>query len=162
MRGCTCLPSCTQLGAGTPEQLALVVQGRPSGSDARQAGEEKGGVWLAGRVHTDARSPAPPSQPPPQILTKMKETAEAFLGKSVKHAVVTVPAYFNDAQRQATKVGHAAGCAVWASVPSLRTAECSGGCGTSSWLRVRWAPEDARLTSAACIRAHLAPCRTPA
>ena len=37
------------------------------------------------------------------ILTKMKETAEAFLGKDVKHAVVTVPAYFNDAQRQATK-----------------------------------------------------------
>lgn len=39
------------------------------------------------------------------VLTKMKETAEAFLGKTVKHAVVTVPAYFNDAQRQATKVG---------------------------------------------------------
>eukprot|EP00246_Nothoceros_aenigmaticus_P007445 TRINITY_DN2123_c0_g1_i1.p1 TRINITY_DN2123_c0_g1~~TRINITY_DN2123_c0_g1_i1.p1 ORF type:complete len:660 (+),score=179.12 TRINITY_DN2123_c0_g1_i1:246-2225(+) len=37
------------------------------------------------------------------ILTKMKETAEAFLGKKVKDAVVTVPAYFNDAQRQATK-----------------------------------------------------------
>ena len=37
------------------------------------------------------------------ILTKMKETAEAYLGKTVKHAVVTVPAYFNDAQRQATK-----------------------------------------------------------
>ena len=37
------------------------------------------------------------------ILTKMKETAEAYLGKSIKHAVVTVPAYFNDAQRQATK-----------------------------------------------------------
>ena len=37
------------------------------------------------------------------ILTKMKDTAEAFLGKAVKHAVVTVPAYFNDAQRQATK-----------------------------------------------------------
>lgn len=37
------------------------------------------------------------------ILTKMKETAEAFLGKKVKNAVVTVPAYFNDAQRQATK-----------------------------------------------------------
>ncbi len=34
------------------------------------------------------------------ILTKMKETAEAYLGKSVKTAVVTVPAYFNDAQRQ--------------------------------------------------------------
>merc|ERR1719478_486264 len=37
------------------------------------------------------------------ILLKMKEVAEAFLGKAVKNAVVTVPAYFNDAQRQATK-----------------------------------------------------------
>jgi len=37
------------------------------------------------------------------ILIKMKETAEAYLGKDVKNAVVTVPAYFNDAQRQATK-----------------------------------------------------------
>jgi len=37
------------------------------------------------------------------ILTKMKETAEAHLGHSVKDAVVTVPAYFNDSQRQATK-----------------------------------------------------------
>jgi len=37
------------------------------------------------------------------VLTKMKETSEAYLGKSVKDAVVTVPAYFNDAQRQATK-----------------------------------------------------------
>jgi len=37
------------------------------------------------------------------VLTKMKETAEAYLGFSVKDAVVTVPAYFNDSQRQATK-----------------------------------------------------------
>ncbi|RXN23664.1 78 kDa glucose-regulated [Labeo rohita] len=37
------------------------------------------------------------------VLTKMKETAEAYLGKKVTHAVVTVPAYFNNAQRQATK-----------------------------------------------------------
>ncbi|WAR00020.1 HSP74-like protein [Mya arenaria] len=37
------------------------------------------------------------------ILTKMRETAEAFLGKKIKDAVVTVPAYFNDSQRQATK-----------------------------------------------------------
>merc|ERR1739848_469316 len=37
------------------------------------------------------------------VLTKMKETAEAYLGKPVTHAVITVPAYFNDAQRQATK-----------------------------------------------------------
>jgi molecular chaperone DnaK len=38
------------------------------------------------------------------VLAKMKETAEGFLGKNVKNAVVTVPAYFNDSQRQATKV----------------------------------------------------------
>jgi len=37
------------------------------------------------------------------VLTKMKEIAETFLGKKVENAVVTVPAYFNDAQRQATK-----------------------------------------------------------
>lgn len=37
------------------------------------------------------------------VLNKMKETAEAFLGKTVTNAVVTVPAYFNDSQRQATK-----------------------------------------------------------
>ena len=37
------------------------------------------------------------------VLTKMKETAEAFLGYEIKDAVVTVPAYFNDSQRQATK-----------------------------------------------------------
>ena len=37
------------------------------------------------------------------VLTKMKETAEAFTGKEIKHAVITVPAYFNDSQRQATK-----------------------------------------------------------
>jgi L1 cell adhesion molecule like protein len=37
------------------------------------------------------------------VLTKMKETAEAYLGQTVKDAVVTVPAYFNDSQRQATK-----------------------------------------------------------
>merc|ERR1712013_964920 len=37
------------------------------------------------------------------VLSKMKEVAEAYLGKEVKNAVVTVPAYFNDSQRQATK-----------------------------------------------------------
>merc|ERR1719321_1429615 len=37
------------------------------------------------------------------VLVKMKQTAEAYLGEDVKNAVVTVPAYFNDQQRQATK-----------------------------------------------------------
>merc|ERR1712213_202522 len=43
------------------------------------------------------------------VLTKMKETAEAYLGQPVKDAVVTVPAYFNDAQRQAKDAGVIAG-----------------------------------------------------
>jgi molecular chaperone DnaK len=47
------------------------------------------------------------------VLRKMKETAEAYLGQEVKEAVVTVPAYFNDAQRQATKdAGRIAGLEV--------------------------------------------------
>lgn len=51
-----------------------------------------------------------PSQIGAFVLTKMRETAESYLGRDVTQAVVTVPAYFNDAQRQATKdVGKIAG-----------------------------------------------------
>jgi molecular chaperone DnaK len=44
-----------------------------------------------------------PSQAGAFVLQKMKETAERYLGRNVSKAVITVPAYFNDAQRQATK-----------------------------------------------------------
>ena len=54
-----------------------------------------------------------PSQISAFILQKMKETAESFLGETVTQAVITVPAYFNDAQRQATKdAGQIAGLEV--------------------------------------------------
>ena len=48
-----------------------------------------------------------------QVLLKMKETAEAYLGEKITEAVITVPAYFNDSQRQSTKdAGRIAGLEV--------------------------------------------------
>jgi molecular chaperone DnaK len=57
-----------------------------------------GDAW----VQVDGKDYAP-QQISAMVLTKMKETAEAYLGETVSQAVITVPAYFNDAQRQATK-----------------------------------------------------------
>jgi molecular chaperone DnaK len=59
---------------------------------------DNGDAWVEG--HGKKYSP---SQISAFILQKMKETAEAYLGEKVEKAVITVPAYFNDAQRQATK-----------------------------------------------------------
>ena len=53
-------------------------------------------IEIKGRLYSPAEISA-------MILTKMKQTAEEYLGEKVNDAVVTVPAYFNDAQRQATK-----------------------------------------------------------
>jgi molecular chaperone DnaK len=57
-----------------------------------------GDAWVKARDETYS-----PSQISAFILGKMKETAESYLGEEVTQAVITVPAYFNDAQRQATK-----------------------------------------------------------
>ena len=59
---------------------------------------DNGDAWVS--VNKKKHSP---SQVSAIILQKMKETAEAYLGETVTQAVITVPAYFNDAQRQATK-----------------------------------------------------------
>jgi len=59
---------------------------------------ENGDAWVESRGEKSA-----PSQISAFVLQKMKETAEAFLGETVTQAVITVPAYFNDSQRQATK-----------------------------------------------------------
>ena len=59
---------------------------------------ENGDAWV--KVKDDRLAPPQISA---QVLGKMKKTAEDFLGEEVKEAVITVPAYFNDSQRQATK-----------------------------------------------------------
>merc|ERR1712022_74405 len=64
---------------------------------------EKGGKPMIGVKVKGEDKVMAPEEVSSMVLTKMKETAENYLGKEVKHAVITVPAYFNDAQRQSTK-----------------------------------------------------------
>ena len=67
-----------------------------------------GDAWVEAKGDKKA-----PQQISAEILRKMKETAESYLGRDVKEAVITVPAYFNDSQRQATKdAGRIAGLEV--------------------------------------------------
>ncbi len=76
------------------------VQNDTSKSPYTVVEAENGEAWV--KIRDKEYSPQEISS---MILTKMKETAEDYLGEQVTEAVVTVPAYFNDAQRQATKDG---------------------------------------------------------
>jgi len=73
-----------------PEEVRLVPYAVAEGPEARAV------VNIDGKAHT-------PPEISAMILQKLKGAAEAYLGESIQAAVVTVPAYFNDAQRQATK-----------------------------------------------------------
>ncbi len=94
-----------------PENTIYAVKrliGRRMGDNAVKKDDEivpykivdggQGDAWVEARGETYS-----PSQISAFILQKMKETAESYLGEKVDQAVITVPAYFNDAQRQATK-----------------------------------------------------------
>ncbi len=94
-----------------PENTIFAVKrliGRRMGDDAVEKDKQivpynivdggNGDAWVEARGEKYS-----PSQISAFILQKMKETAESYLGEKVEQAVITVPAYFNDAQRQATK-----------------------------------------------------------
>src|ERR1700710_42666 len=99
-------------GVTNPEQTFFAIKrliGRPFNDPMTQKDmgmvpykivkADNGDAWVAGRDNKKYS----PSEVSAFILQKMKETAEAHLGEKVTQAVITVPAYFNDAQRQATK-----------------------------------------------------------
>ena len=97
-----------------PERTVYVVK-RLVGRNFKDKEVQKDMKYLAYKIIDKAGKPyisiettagkkiLSPEEISAMILVKMKEIAESYLGKEVKHAVVTVPAYFNDAQRQATK-----------------------------------------------------------
>ncbi|MEI9885462.1 MAG: molecular chaperone DnaK [Rhizomicrobium sp.] len=99
-------------GVTNPEQTFFAIKrliGRPFNDPMTQKDmgmvpykivkADNGDAWVLGRENKKFS----PSEISAFILQKMKETAEAHLGEKVTQAVITVPAYFNDAQRQATK-----------------------------------------------------------
>ena len=85
---------------------------------------ENGEAWVEGKGKKYS-----PSQISAFILQKMKETAESFLSETITQAVITVPAYFNDAQRQATKdAGKIAGLEVLRIINEPTAAALAYGC----------------------------------
>lgn len=96
--------------AENPKRTVNVVK-RLIGRKFADTEVQKDMKWLPYEVVAKHGKPYPkidqkaisPEEVSSMVLTKMKNVAENFLGEEVKHAVVTVPAYFNDEQRQATK-----------------------------------------------------------
>jgi len=87
--------------AEVQEEMSMVPYKVEAGQDGSSA-----------RINIDGKMMSPP-EISAMVLQKMKQTAEDFLGQKVTEAVITVPAYFNDAQRQATKdAGEIAGLSV--------------------------------------------------
>ena len=88
-------------GKATTDDGQIVAWFLSRGESLRQddiLAADNGDAW----VEAEGKKLAP-QQVSAEILKKMKKTAEDYLGQEVKEAVITVPAYFNDSQRQATK-----------------------------------------------------------
>ena len=93
----------------------------------------KGGKpYIRVKVQGGEEKSLSPEEVSAMILTKMKEIAENYLGREVRHAVITVPAYFNDSQRQATKdAGAIAGLEVLRIINEPTAAAIASGGGTA-------------------------------